>query len=688
MTWARLKDDIGTRIAGLTRPTRSDWIFALRTVSAGLIAILAAYALKLDHPQWAMMTVFIVAQPVAGMVLAKGFYRLLGTFAGALAAIGITTVFDANPWLLVAVLAVWIGICSLVSSLLRNPEAYGAALAGYTAMIIGLPAFGQPHLVIDLAVARCAEIVLGIVCAALTSRLILPKLAADAIISRLKRSILDLAAYADGAFSGGDAEKLAGLHRKLIGDVQTLGEMRTYARLEGPSLATRAYPVRRTIGQLLSALSAARALHAHAAPKNAALIPVRAELQAVVGELVAKPGALDDTAPWVARLDAIAGKARQMPGIAAGQDIDWAGTVTRLTIAADFAEAMQQVLRGLDALRSPSSRASRERRQPALVVHRDYRAASRNAVRAAIATLLVAGFWLATKWSDATGTVILVAVVSSLFAARPDPIRSAWNFFEGTLLALPFAFVVGQIALPALPGFGWFAVFVVPILMPAALGMANPRYVGVATAFAINFLAFLSPHQVMTYDPEPFLANSAAVLVGILLAIGVFAVVLPADPWVTVNRILQTMREDLARLCLHDRLPRRSAFESLAYDRINQLMPLLQNAGKKGDAVLGGGIAAVTVGLEILRLRNAQQSSAIPPETALSIANFLRGLARELLFRRPGEPQTATVAVARQYAAGIAERSEAAEMLQIAASLRIIAAAIEDFPDFFAKDRV
>ncbi|WP_352492748.1 MULTISPECIES: FUSC family protein [unclassified Mesorhizobium] len=58
-------------------------------------------------------------------------------------------------------------------------------------------------------------------------------------------------------------------------------------------------------------------------------------------------------------------------------------------------------------------------------------------------------------------------------------------------------------------------------------------------------------------------------------------------------------------------MPRRLAFESLAYDRVNQLMPLLQNAGEKGDAVLAGGIAAVTVGLEILRLRNAQQSSAI-----------------------------------------------------------------------------
>lgn len=687
MTLARVKDLIEARFGSLTRPTRSDWIFALRTVSAGLIALLAAYALKLDHPQWAMMTVFIVAQPVAGMVLAKGFYRLLGTLAGGLAAIGITSLFGANPWLLVVVLAMWIGICTLVSSLLRNPEAYGAALAGYTAMIIGLPAFGQPHLVVDLAVARCAEIVLGIVCAGLTSRLILPKLAADAIISRLKRSILDLATYAGGAFSGGDAASLAGLQRKLIADAQTLAEMRTYARLEAPSFAPRAHPVRRTIGQLLWALSAARALHSHAAPKNAALIPVRGELQALVGEMATSPGALDDTGPWVARLDAIAREARQTPEASPDPESDRLGAITRLTIAADFAEALKQVLLGLDALRSPASRPSRDRRQPALVVHRDYHAAWRNAVRAGLATLLVTAFWLTTKWSEAAGTVILVAVVSSLFAARPDPVDSAWGFFKGTLLALPFAFLVGQVALPALPGFGWFTLFVVPIMVPAALGMANPRHVGVATAFAINFLAFLSPHQAMTNDPGPFLAGSASILVGILIAIGVFIVVLPADPWVTVNRILQAMREDLARLCLHERVPRRSAFESLAYDRVNQLMPLLQRVGRKGDAVLGGSIAAVTVGLEILRLRSAQQDAAIPPETVLSITNFLRGLARELLFRRPGEPQTATIAVARQYAASIAERSDKAEMLQVAASLRIIAAAMEDYPDFFAKGR-
>ncbi len=62
----RMRDRFDAAFRDFARPTRSDWIFALRTVSAGLIALLTAYALKLDHPQWAMMTVFIVAQPVAG----------------------------------------------------------------------------------------------------------------------------------------------------------------------------------------------------------------------------------------------------------------------------------------------------------------------------------------------------------------------------------------------------------------------------------------------------------------------------------------------------------------------------------------------------------------------------------------------------------------------------------------------
>lgn len=668
---------LATQLGGLPRPTRSDWIFALRTTSAGLIALLVAYALALDHPQWAMMTVFIVAQPVAGMVLAKGFFRLLGTLAGALAAIVLTALLGTNPWIFIAVLALWIGLCTYVSSLLRNPEAYGAALAGYTATIIALPAFGHPHLVVELATARCAEIVIGIVCAGVTSRLLLPQLAQDAIRSRLQRSILDLAAYARDAFGGEDEAKLDTLHRKLIADTQSLAEMRTYARLEAPSLTTRAHPVRRTIGYLLSALSAARMLHAYTAPQNLALMPVRQELKTVVGDMATTPNALDDIGRWIARFDSVSRTASK----ASADHADSVDTLTRLTIAAEFADAMKEVLRGLNALDHPATGRPRDRRQPSLLIHRDHHAAWRNAVRTAIATMLVAAFWLSTKWSEAVGIVIIVAVVASLFASRPSPVQVAWGFFKGTLLALPVAYLAGQILLPAFPGFGWFIVFIVPILVPAALAMANPRMVGVATAFAINFLAFLNPQQVMTYAPLEFLAGSASILIGILLAIGVFLVVFPANSWKTANRTAQAMRLDLVRLCLHERIPRRSAFESLAYDRINQLMPQMRALGRNGDAFLGGGIAAVTVGLEILRLRTALLARTMPQTVSQPIPIFLKKLAHMLLVPSSPEGWSATIAEIRQDAAVIAEEGG----VQVAASLRVIAAAIESYPLFFRK---
>ncbi|WP_157173662.1 FUSC family protein [Pseudaminobacter salicylatoxidans] len=665
-------------------------MFAIRTTAAGLIAISVAYALQLEQPQWAMMTVFIVSQPVAGMVLAKGFFRLLGTLVGALAAVALTVTVSASPWLFVAILAIWIGLCTYAASLLRNPEAYGAALAGYTAAIIAMPAFGHQHLAVELAVARCSEIMLGIVCAGIASRLILPQLARDAIIQRLSRSIIDLATYARAAFTGGDNDKLEALHRKLIAETQALAEMRAYARLEAPSLATHGHPVRRTIGHFLSALSTTRMLHGHAAPQNVALMPVRNELKSVVADLSATGvAALDDTAPWVARLDAIATQARRVPDEAAEGD-DRVGTVARLTLAAEFADALKEALRGLDAVREPTAtrHEKREKRQPALVVHRDREAALRNAVRAALATTLVIAFWMATRWADVAGIAIIVAVVSSLFASRPAPLETSWEFFKGTLLAVPFSFMVGQIALPALPGFGWFMLFVIPVLVVGALGMANRQLVGIATAFAINFLAFLNPHQTMVYAPQVFFNGTASILVGILLAMGVFAVVLPARPHIFAARLVRALHEDLARLCLHERIPRRSAFESLTYDRINQLLPYAQRLGDTGKALLGGSVAAVTVGLEILRLRKLQFGGKLAERDKAFIAAFLSRFANEALLPPTGKKSLQAMADStRQAASEMAARRSDAETLQAAAALRVIAAALEDYPVFFGRLR-
>lgn len=105
------------------------------------------------------------------------------------------------------------------------------------------------------------------------------------------------------------------------------------------------------------------------------------------------------------------------------------------------------------------------------------------------------------------------------------------------------------------------------------------------------------------FEPQVFMETSLSVLVGILIGLLVFIVVLPKRPQVTVNRMMGALRTDIVRLCLRDRVPSPSAFNSLAYDRINQLMPILRTMREAGETLLDDALSSVTLGAEIIRLR-------------------------------------------------------------------------------------
>jgi uncharacterized membrane protein YccC len=72
-------------ISGLDRAAvRQGLLLAL----AALIAFAIAAALHVHHAYWAAMPVFVVAQPMRGLVFERGLFRLLGTLAGAASACG------------------------------------------------------------------------------------------------------------------------------------------------------------------------------------------------------------------------------------------------------------------------------------------------------------------------------------------------------------------------------------------------------------------------------------------------------------------------------------------------------------------------------------------------------------------------------------------------------------------------
>src|SRR6202040_598839 len=178
----------------LDHQTEVGLIFAVKTFAASLLALYIAFGAGLDDPRWSFLAVFVVSQPDSGLVLAKSFYRILGTIAGLLVAIALVFGLAQYGELFVAAVAVWMCFCNMAARAVRNFASYGFQLAGSTVAIVGIPAALNPSGAYDLVVARSTEILLGIICAALVSRLIL----VHELSPKLVEFVRTLAHRADG----------------------------------------------------------------------------------------------------------------------------------------------------------------------------------------------------------------------------------------------------------------------------------------------------------------------------------------------------------------------------------------------------------------------------------------------------------------------------------------------------------
>jgi uncharacterized membrane protein YccC len=144
-------------------------LFGLRLWSSVCLALYVAFWLQLDNPYWAGATAALVCQPHPGASLRRGWFRMIGTIVGGAAIVLLTACFPQDRAAFLVGLVLWGAACALAATVFRNALGFGAALAGFTAAIIGsgqLGATGGPNgQAFTLAVTRCTEICVGIVCA-------------------------------------------------------------------------------------------------------------------------------------------------------------------------------------------------------------------------------------------------------------------------------------------------------------------------------------------------------------------------------------------------------------------------------------------------------------------------------------------------------------------------------------------
>ena len=88
------------------------------------ITLALAMALELPSPSMALLTIPVVMNQQSGVIMAKSFFRILGTLLGATASITIVALFPQQPYLMLTAIALWTGICAAGALMNKGFRAY------------------------------------------------------------------------------------------------------------------------------------------------------------------------------------------------------------------------------------------------------------------------------------------------------------------------------------------------------------------------------------------------------------------------------------------------------------------------------------------------------------------------------------------------------------------------------------
>ena len=226
------------------RPSKVDVIFSLKTFASAMLALYIAIALNLQNPMWAMGTVFIVASPMSGMLSSKAVFRLLGTLSGACMSIILLPPIINSPLPFTLVIAAWVSFCLYVSLLDRTPRSYIFMLSGYTMALIGFSAVSNPAGLFDTALSRFEEITLGILCATIISRVVMPLPVGPMLSNRINKWMADIEGNFQSTLLGhvSHADILQETQR-FATDVTELHELALHLSYENTALKSQAKAV-------------------------------------------------------------------------------------------------------------------------------------------------------------------------------------------------------------------------------------------------------------------------------------------------------------------------------------------------------------------------------------------------------------------------------------------------------------
>jgi len=590
---------------------------ALSTLAAAMLALYVSFALELDSPGSSVVTVLIVSSPLPGMVLSKGIWRLIGTLVGLVISVVLIARFAQSPPAFLLSLAIWLGLCTYVSSLLRYFRAYAAVLAGYTISLVALPAVDNPDLIFDLATGRIAVVTVGILCTALVKSL----LVLDVGERRLKPALEGaLAATAEFAAQALDLEPGLPQRRKAVADrLAALDPLILAAANESAETAQQAPAVRLFVSILINLVTLASSVRDALAtlPTEgavaAAITPlrdmVRDLLRTLCGTAVFLSPATGDA--LIAARRATAGLSGNLALTIAPEMLDVLALAARLEDIVEQLQFARSHLIGIVQGRTG-------RGVTPVSYHRDKHAALINGLRAGIATLLAGAFWIVTAWPAGTQMLAAVLPVCALLGTSDYPEKAAAAFTRGIALGGVLALVCEFLLLAQVDGFPLLVVAFGPFIVAGCLYATLPKHAGSATAFLIFFTTFVGFRNPMQYDVAATLNTIFAFFLGSLCAFFVFRNLWPSNQLRAARRLITEVRRDLRDLAVRSPPASLTMWETTMHDRLSRLSTRLAGSPERAS-VVEGGMAAIHIGREMTRAKLMLGSLTLSVGTARSV---------------------------------------------------------------------
>jgi uncharacterized membrane protein YccC len=536
-------------------------VFSLRTFAAAMLAFGIALRLDMPRPYWAMASVYITSNQLAGATWSKAAYRMLGTLIGAAATIALIPNLVDAPELLSLAIALWVGLCLYLSLIDGTPRGYVFMLAGYTVALLGFPVLSTPELTFDLVVSRVQEIMLGIVCASIVSVLVLPRSVAATISAKADAWLANARRLGADVLSGRGSDQQRDDERmRLAAAASEIDQLGRHLDYETDTSANTARGLRLLRQRMLMLLPLLASIEQQGLMLNAhgEMPPELAELLTKAARWLADGGHDGEEA---AGLRAALDEVQPQPGIDAGwSEIVAAAFVVRLCTLMDILRDCGLLRAAIADGRDPDSLAlafTTDASSPA-TLHRDHVHALWAAAATAVSVLACCAFWIATGWGDGATAPIFAAVLGSLLAGVDDPLpayRGFYKVFLG-LIAINGIYTFG--VLPQITTFEMLVVALMPTFVLFGWMAVRP-----ATAQAGSFLAiFLSVQLALNSSYEADFSSFANSSVALMLGVGLTGVVngivrLFGSGWVA-DRLLRSNWKTLAAVAestdAHDRV--------------------------------------------------------------------------------------------------------------------------------------